>query len=58
MNVIIKQATIIDPQSLYHLQTVDIKITNGIIEAIDKSITNNTNKLQQTINNKNDAHEK
>ena len=42
MNIIIKQATIIDPQSLYHLQTVDIKITNGIIEAIDKSITNNT----------------
>ena len=42
MNVIIRQATIVDPQSPYHQQTVDIKITHGVIEAINKSIPSAT----------------
>ena len=42
MNVIIKQATIVDPQSPYHQQKVDLKITNGVIEAIGKSIPSAT----------------
>jgi dihydroorotase len=38
MNLIIRKATIVDPQSLFHHQTVDLKITNGIIDKIDISI--------------------
>jgi dihydroorotase len=40
MNLIIRKATIVDPKSPYHQQTVDIKITNGIIEEIGASILN------------------
>ncbi|WP_396158006.1 dihydroorotase family protein [Flavobacterium sp.] len=40
MNLIIRKATIVDPKSPYHNQTVDIKITNGIIEEIGVSILN------------------
>ncbi len=40
MNLIIRKATIVDPQSPYHQQTVDLKITNGIIEEIGTSILN------------------
>ena len=37
-NVILKQAKIIDPSSPFHLQTMDIKIENGKITAIEKEI--------------------
>ena len=40
MNLIIRKATVVDSQSPYHQQTVDLKITNGIIEEIGASILN------------------
>ncbi|TBX70079.1 dihydroorotase [Flavobacterium silvisoli] len=40
MNLIIRKATIVDPQSPYHQQIVDLKITNGSIEEIGTSILN------------------
>ena len=40
MNLIIRKAKIVDPQSPYHHQTVDVKITKGIIEEIGTSILN------------------
>ena len=39
-NVIIKQAVIIDAESKYHQQKLDITIENGIIIAIDKEAKN------------------
>jgi dihydroorotase len=41
MNLIIRSATIIDPQSPFHQQTVDVKITEGIIEEIGATIQSN-----------------
>jgi dihydroorotase len=38
MNLIIRKAKIVDPKSPYHNQTVDVKITQGIIEEIGTSI--------------------
>lgn len=40
MNLIIRKAKIVDPKSPYHHQTVDVKITKGIIEEIGTSILN------------------
>ncbi|HNP33192.1 MAG TPA: dihydroorotase [Flavobacterium sp.] len=40
MNLIIRKATIVDPKSPYHNQTVDVKITKGIIEEIGTSLLN------------------
>ena len=40
MNLIIRKATIVDSESPYHNQTVDIKITQGIIEEIGISLLN------------------
>ncbi|MCO4822123.1 MAG: dihydroorotase [Flavobacteriaceae bacterium] len=40
MNTLIKSATIIDPKSEFHNQTVDILIENGNISAIAKTIKN------------------
>ena len=40
MNLIIRKAKIIDPQSSFHNQTVDLKITDGIVEEIGTSILN------------------
>jgi len=40
MNLIIRKATIVDPKSPFHQQTVDLKITDGIIEEIGHSILN------------------
>jgi dihydroorotase len=40
MNLIIRKATIVDPESPFHNQTVDVKITNGIIEEIGISLLN------------------
>ena len=38
MNLILRKATIIDPQSPFHNQKVDVKITNGIFEKIGVSL--------------------
>ena len=38
MNLIIRKATIIDPQSPFHNQTVDLRITNGSFEKIGTSL--------------------
>lgn len=38
MNLIIRKATVVDPKSPFHNQTVDIKITEGIIEEIGFSL--------------------
>ena len=38
MNLIIRKATIVDPQSPFHNQTVDLKITNGSFEKIGTSL--------------------
>jgi len=40
MNLIIRKAKIVDPDSPFHNQTVDIKITNEIIEEIGVSLVN------------------
>ncbi len=40
MNVLIKSATIVDPQSDFHNQTVDILIEKGIISQIGEQLTN------------------
>ena len=40
MNVLLKSATIIDPKSDYHNQTMDILIENGAIVKISKRISN------------------
>jgi dihydroorotase len=38
MNLILRKATIIDPESPFHNQTVDIKITNGVFDNIGVSL--------------------
>lgn len=38
MNLILRKAKIIDPQSPFHYQTVDLKITNGIFDKIGVTI--------------------
>ncbi len=43
MNILIKQATVIDTTSLHHGKVVDILIEKGIISQIKKSITNDKN---------------
>lgn len=43
MNLVIRKAKIIDPKSPFHNQTVDVKITNGVIEDIGASVTNTAN---------------
>ncbi len=40
MNLIIRKAKIVDPKSPFHNQTVDVKITNGMIEEIGVSLLN------------------
>ena len=40
MNLIIRKAKIVDPKSPFHNQTVDLKITKGIIEEIGVSLLN------------------
>ncbi len=45
MNLIIRKATIIDSKSSFHNQTVDVKITKGVIEKISQKIaTSDTHK--------------
>lgn len=43
MNALIKSATVIDPKSKFHNETVDICIEKGKISAISKSISNPNN---------------
>ena len=38
MNLILRKATIVDPQSPFHNQTVDVKITNNSFEKIGASL--------------------
>ncbi|MEQ3673751.1 MAG: dihydroorotase [Dokdonia sp.] len=47
MNLLIKAATLIDSQSNYHGQTVDLRIKNGIIVDIDNDLP--SHKDEQTI---------
>ena len=39
MNILVRQARIIDPSSSFHLQTADLLIENGVITSIDPSIS-------------------
>ena len=41
MNVLIKNATIIDKSSAFHKQAADVQVENGIIKKIGKNITVN-----------------
>ena len=43
MNVLVKSATIVDPKSDFHNQTVDILIEKGIISKIAKRVQNPKN---------------
>src|SRR5210317_1599738 len=43
MNVLIKSATIVDPKSDFHNQTLDILIEKGVIKQIAKRISNSNN---------------
>lgn len=47
MDIVLRQATIIDPASPYHNQQKDVYILNGIIKAIDTAINQ---KAQREIN--------
>jgi len=40
MNLIIRQAKVIDPKSAYHNETADLKIENGVITKIGKKLQN------------------
>jgi len=44
MKILIKQAKILDEQSKYHKKVVDVLITKGQIQKIDKSITDKADK--------------
>ena len=48
-NVILKQAKIIDSSSPFHLQTMDLKIENGKITAIEKEIPETSDALSPLI---------
>lgn len=50
-NVILKQATIIDSESSFHNQKMDISIENGIITSIEKSAKNTQNFDEILLNN-------
>lgn len=39
MNILVRQARILDPSSPFHLQTADLLIENGVITSIDPSIS-------------------
>ena len=51
MNILIKQATIVDKQGKYHLKKMDIYIENGIIKSIAKKITPTKNHKVVNLNN-------
>ncbi|MDO3694538.1 dihydroorotase [Wenyingzhuangia sp. chi5] len=43
MNILLKSATVFDPKSTHHNQTVDVLIENGLISKIDNNISCPTN---------------
>ena len=51
MNVLVKSATIVDPKSDFHNQTVDILITKGSISQISKRIQNPKNYKELRLEN-------
>ena len=51
MNVLVKSATIVDPKSDFHNQTVDILIEKGLISQISKRIQNTKNYKEIKLNN-------
>ncbi|MFT5847226.1 dihydroorotase [Psychroserpens sp.] len=51
MNVLVKSATIVDPKSDFHNQTVDILIEKGLISQISKRIQNPKNYKEINLDN-------
>lgn len=51
MNILIKSATIIDPQSEFHNTTQDILVENGVITKIESHLTNPGNYQEITLEN-------
>ena len=51
MNVLIKSATIVDPKSDYHNQTLDILIEKGVISEIGKALRNPKNYKEIQLDN-------
>ena len=51
MNVLVKSATIVDPKSDFHNQTVDILIEKGLISQISKRIQNPKNYKEIKLDN-------
>lgn len=45
MKILLRQATIIDPSSPFHLQKADILIVNGVFQQIDTSISTETDHM-------------
>lgn len=51
MNALVKSATIVDPKSDFHNETVDILIEKGVISKISKRISNPKNCKEIRLNN-------
>ncbi|MFK7781958.1 dihydroorotase, partial [Psychroserpens sp.] len=51
MNALVKSATIVDPKSDFHNETVDILIEKGVISKISKRISNPKNFKEIRLNN-------
>ncbi|WMI65539.1 dihydroorotase [Aestuariibaculum sp. YM273] len=51
MNILIKSATIIDPQSEFHNTTQDILVENGVITKIESNLTNPGNYQEIALEN-------
>lgn len=51
MNVLVKSATVVDPKSDFHNQTVDILIEKGVISQISKRIQNPKNYKEIRLDN-------
>ena len=51
MNLIIREAKIIDPKSPYHNQIVDLQIENGMIKKIGSKLVNSTHIEELRLNN-------
>jgi dihydroorotase len=45
MNILVRQARIIDPSSSFHLQTADLLIENGVITSIESAISVGADKI-------------
>ena len=51
MNLIIRQAKIIDPKSNFHNQIVDLKIVDGKFEKIGLNLSNSENSQEINLEN-------